>query len=546
MKRQFIIFALLCVGLTSQTVCHAKDNKIPVHPNSDPAVYSIQHAIGNFNEEAFKTWFCEKDTTGIMWHKWQWRIPHQTKWKGNRIEPENKTLKKLWKALDKQVPKASSTYCGEGEELRIPVGSRGDHVSVFMEGGMITRMLSFRTGTDYTTTFVLQWWEEAENVTQNLVTLHAAISHFTSWQGDEKSPEEEKNNPKLQKVTFKQLQEWGFNSTEDALNSRIEGDGTYNPDTSLIDPRWTSPYTLKSLREEEGRRFGMRQKNVSLSCRVMNIMQSSQHAWPTELAALALTLKMAADEYPSLLSPKEFKTFESQINIIKKMTDEKNRAASHTVMQALESFRAKLNRTPGLDNYPSWQIDYLNDNRWHILTHDLGNDQLLHYGAHYLSENLYYLNAVGDTYTPYHAEHYEEKLEPGIYRLSAVARAEAKHSGVFIFTKTGEGLDEKVQKVEIPGSMGIGGPLWESARRRVEQAEQRGEKPEELDILASGTNGGKGSGWFPIVIDGIEVRNGKLTYGVSNIPEFTGSHMEGHWFSACDFVLERIGDLPKE
>ena len=196
MKRQFIIFALLCVGLTSQTVCHAKDNKIPVHPNSDPAVYSIQHAIGKFNEEAFKTWFCEKDTTGIMWHKWQWRIPHQTKWKGNGIEPENKALRKLWKAFDKQATKASSAYYNisgphsvEAKELRVPVGSGGHNASVFMKDGMITRMLAFRTGTDYTTTFVLQWWEEVESETQNLVTLHAAISHFTSWHGEGKSPE---------------------------------------------------------------------------------------------------------------------------------------------------------------------------------------------------------------------------------------------------------------------------------------------------------------------------------------------------------------------
>ena len=57
-------------------------------------------------------------------------------------------------------------------------------------------------------------------------------------------------------------------------------------------------------------------------------------------------------------------------------------------------------------------------------------------------------------------------------------------------------------------------------------------------------NGGMGYGWNKIIIEGIEVTDGKLIYGVSCDKDFTGQPFLKQWLSAVDFVLERTGDLP--
>ena len=64
-----------------------------------------------------------------------------------------------------------------------------------------------------------------------------------------------------------------------------------------------------------------------------------------------------------------------------------------------------------------------------------------------------------------------------------------------------------------------------------------------LDMNKAAANGGQGYGWNRIYIDDITVGNGTLTYGVSTRPEITHSQqIDSGWFSACDFIVERIDD----
>ena len=47
-------------------------------------------------------------------------------------------------------------------------------------------------------------------------------------------------------------------------------------------------------------------------------------------------------------------------------------------------------------------------------------------------------------------------------------------------------------------------------------------------------------------IDNILVTGNSIAYGLSSDEDFTGQPCRAQWFSATDFKLIRIGDLPKK
>ena len=66
-------------------------------------------------------------------------------------------------------------------------------------------------------------------------------------------------------------------------------------------------------------------------------------------------------------------------------------------------------------------------------------------------------------------------------------------------------------------------------------------------VPAFGNEGGPlGNGWSKLVIKNIKVDRHNIIYGVSTDPEFTWMDSEMQWFSATDFKLTRIGDLPAD
>ena len=85
-----------------------------------------------------------------------------------------------------------------------------------------------------------------------------------------------------------------------------------------------------------------------------------------------------------------------------------------------------------------------------------------------------------------------------------------------------------------------GGNVWFSALCRVENRASNGDFVTALDIDKTAANGGQGYGWNRIWLDEVSVNDdGSLTYGVTTrqSPNYNGS-----WFSACDFIVERIDD----
>ena len=100
----------------------------------------------------------------------------------------------------------------------------------------------------------------------------------------------------------------------------------------------------------------------------------------------------------------------------------------------------------------------------------------------------------------FHVEH-KERVEPGVYRLECMARAEGPGTCIFA---VGEGKHLSSIPVRSP------------------------------------IDGEYSMGWTPIVIDNIVVSDNGITYGMSSDSTFTGLNCRAKWFSACDFKLEKI------
>ena len=136
-----------------------------------------------------------------------------------------------------------------------------------------------------------------------------------------------------------------------------------------------------------------------------------------------------------------------------------------------------------------------------------------------------------------------EKVVPGIYRLTAMARTDGH--GCDIFARSGG----KELRSAVPPYGNTGGELWMEARRMSEAAADTTRNADSTATLKLtglwqnilDANGGKGFGWSRVTIDNITVgQDGTVTYGVTNA---RSGEWDGTWFSATDFRLEKV-DAP--
>ncbi len=191
-----------------------------------------------------------------------------------------------------------------------------------------------------------------------------------------------------------------------------------------------------------------------------------------------------------------------------------------------------------------YEWEWLQENGWRILNGEGCNDRFTAYGEHYKGDtNVRYL----DCYDDHHRQHYRaersETLQPGTYRLTCAARAYG--TGAFIYAIAGDG---KPIFMEIPNTGNKGGGIWEEADEflrshpnvnpdSVEYANQIWELKE--------VNDGRGFGWNRITIEPIHITKPTvLRYGLTSDDAFTGHTWLGQWFSACDYEISHISQLP--
>lgn len=195
---------------------------------------------------------------------------------------------------------------------------------------------------------------------------------------------------------------------------------------------------------------------------------------------------------------------------------------------------------------------YFQDNGWVLKEAKNCGERYTSNGEYYTDdEDVRYLDAYSDSYELRYQAERREIVEPGLYRLTCVARAEG--TGVCVYATstpdvTGaapqDTLKTVTRKVEVPDFGNEGGGIWHEARTMLGKYDGNDEydsnERAKAEIIAK-ANYENGYGWSRMVVDSILVgSNGVVDYGVSTVPSFTGMDMRSKWFSACDFSLTKM------
>ena len=274
----------------------------------------------------------------------------------------------------------------------------------------------------------------------------------------------------------------------------------------------------------------------TLLAKVKRMEQLVQNANANEKLAISVTLDKICDEYTALLSPWQLDELSQHVNRI--IAQLKARPEDQLSSSAIIFLQSKLNHTPDMASLRDQDQAYLNATGFHLLRHDVCWDHVTYDGQYYTGDEIVkYLDTYdSECEQKYHAEKVVNGLEPGTYSLTVAVRASG--SGAFVYAL---GDHNRKYLAEIPPFYTEGGSIWADACKRIRQleAEGRGDEVSGYDRRLARVNDGKGYGWSRITIDGIEVKDGTLKFGVSTLPEFTGKQLRATWFSACDFEYHR-------
>ena len=568
MKKQILITALL---LMSAAWLHAQENK---HAQAMRTAFvetiyskfpkSIEAKLHSMNEDsiavAWGEWGC-LDGGGLV-PKEKIHVVTLSKSKsnvtasigplyidGHRFSfnqvPDDPTLplRSMLDAFDKQAPYANSYYSYmAGDEqavfpgVKIAWGEQGKTFPLQLHPSMNIRIISFKDDDGFRSTYLLTWTDTEltdGDTRHKRYMVEGIIYEFHSPKID--------NTPQMKSY-----------DPDEYLNRTNTGLGVaHNLVRGLqkSDPERAKTLETDTVMEKYGYKFQEMVAKLNCSSEIPNIYTSydallakvhrmwelSRTANMTELEAILHTLNKEIDNYPFLLSQGQIEKLCGLIGALEATVPPGQR---QQVASARKSINTKRNMTAEIDNLNEQDQDYLNRNFWK-LSHDHAGTQFTACGEHYSGdERKGYLDVKGDAGKGFEAETTLHGLHPGRYRVSAVVRAsEAEHSNVFIFAKTGSG---DICSKEIPAMGKTGGNVWFSALCRFEKRASNHDFVTALDIDKTAANGGQGYGWNRIWLDEVRVNDdGSLTYGVTTRQS---TKYDGSWFSACDFIVEKVDD----
>ena len=465
--------------------------------------------------------------------------------------PDDPTLplRPMLDAFDKQAPFANSYYrymAGDEQAVfpgvKIAWGEQGQTFPLQLYPSMNTRIISFKDDDGFRSTYLLTWTdtELTDGGTKHKrYMVEGIIYEFHSPKID--------NTPQMKSYD---PDEW--------LNRTNTGLGVAH--NMVWDIKKNSPERAKALdtdtvMEKYGYKFqemvaklngSTEIPNVytsydALKAKVQRMLDLSHTATPTEQQAICNTLYKEVVAYPFRLSGR-------QADDLSHMTE----ALEANVADNLKQQVAKVRRGISIMRDPTVEIDslserdqdYLNRNFWK-LSHepvDYTKTAFTAIGEHYSGDSQTgYLEVKGEAGKGFEAETTLHDLRPGRYSVSAVVRAaEADRSFAYAFVRTGNTDRGDFSTKEIPAMGKTGGNVWFSAQSRFERRAGNDDFVTILDINKATANGGQGYGWNRIWLDEVRVYDdGNLTYGVTTRPN---PNYNGGWFSACDFIVERVGD----
>lgn len=465
--------------------------------------------------------------------------------------PDDPTLplRPMLDAFDKQSPFASNYYSyTAGDEqaifpgVKIAFGEQGQTFPLELRPEMNARIISFKDVDGFRSTYLLSWidTELTDGDTKHKRYLVEGIIYEFHCPKIDSKPQVKSYDP------------------DEYLNRTNTGLGVAH--NMVWDIKKNSPERAKALETDTVmEKFGYKFQEMvaklkgstempnlytsydALKAKVQRMLDLSRTATPTEQQAICNTLYKEVVAYPFRLSGR-------QAGELDRMTEALEAAVADNLKQQVAKVRRGISimrdPTVEIDSLNERDQDYLNRNFWKISHEpvDYAKTTFTAIGEHYSGDlQTGYLEVKGEAGKGFEAETTLRDLRPGRYRVSAVVRAaEADRSFAYVFVRTGNTDRGDFTTKEIPAMGRTGGNVWFSALSRFEQRAGNKEGVYVLDINKATANGGQGYGWNRIWLNDVTVYdNGELNYGVTTRHN---AQYNGGWFSACDFIIERVDE----
>ena len=574
MKQIIIIIAILLMPI-SATSLHAQENK---HAQAMYKAF-VETRNGKFPKDITAQWKAEKDdSTSVFWTALDggglvpknkinvvqlaksrtvigpyyldgWRFEFR-----NVPDDPNLPLRQILDAYDKQSPYAASYYSYvAGDEqavfpgVSIAWGEDGQAFPLQLHPTLNVRIIGFKDDDGFRSTYLLSWWSYDEDTTDNKHKYYATTGIMYEF-----------HCPKLKSTP--QIKSYDGEEYLDRSNTALSVAQNLLFEIRKKEPERAKALDTDTLAEvfqynfikmaqqlyDEPRTYNLKTSYEALKAKLELMTGMGSTATLTEQKAICYTLNKEVESYPYMLSRGQADELMNMTNdIIKDMPDDLKKQ----VNIAQRTINAQRNLTADIDSLSDNDQDYLNRNHWTVIHQPMEyhhEDMFTARGEHYTADQQTgYLHVKRENYgSGLRIENTLKNLRPGRYRVSAVVRAKktnSGHSGLLVFAQVG---DKNINK-EIPADGDTGGNVWFSGLSRFSRKANAHEGVLALDLNKASAHGGQGYGWNRIYLDDINVtgNNNSLTYGVTLAPEVALNSAEcSNWFSACDFIIERVGD----
>lgn len=577
MKQIIITIAIMLMPI-SATSLHAQENKYA------QAMYKafVETRNDKFPKDITAQWKAEKDdSTSVFWTALDggglvpknkinvvqlaknravigpyyldgWRFEFR-----NVPDDPNLPLRQILDAYDKQSPYASSYYSYvAGDEqavfpgVSIAFGEDGQAFPLQLHPTLNVRIIGFKDDDGFRSTYLLTWYSNEED--DPIDTKHKY--YMTTGIMYEFHCPKLKSTPQIKSFDDEEYLDRSNTALSVAQNllfeiRKKEPERAKALDTDTLAEVFQYNF-IKMAQQlyDEPRTYNLKTSYEALKAKLELMMGMGSTATITEQKAICYTLNKEVESYPYMLSGQQVQELKRMTDgIIKDMPEELVKQAANT---QLYIFRMR-NQTADIDSLSDNDQDYLNRNHWTVIHQPMEyhhEDMFTARGEHYTADQQTgYLHVKRENYgSGLRIENTLKNLRPGRYRVSAVVRAKktnSGHSGLLVFAQVG---DKNINK-EIPADGDTGGNVWFSGLSRFSRKANAHEGVLALDLNKASAHGGQGYGWNRIYLDDITITddtpNHALTYGVSIDRDVAMKNGESsNWFSACDFIVERVDD----
>jgi len=187
--------------------------------------------------------------------------------------------------------------------------------------------------------------------------------------------------------------------------------------------------------------------------------------------------------------------------------------------------------------------DFLRKGGWNLRT--TGNCDHYTWSGRYPSgdREQRYLDTYNDNCEAVLRVEREQEVKPGVYRMDCLVRAEGP--GAYVYAMAAD----STYLVEIPAYENKPAGLYDLLQQELEYGRDKAGSLKYLslkvDSAAVRNHAEWLDGWSVVTIENIVATDGTIAYGMTSDRTITGQQCRSKWFSATDFTLTRIGDLPK-